>query len=123
MRSDVAGAREPNSHEACQRAPLEAAPKKHTSARGRLRLHGLSIVLTFLFLVFIIGQAVSGLYQYNTERRERGQPSVTIGDYLKTGHFIEATAENWESEFLQMAAYVLLTIRLFQKGSAESKQL
>ena len=30
--------------------------------------------------------------------------------------------ENWESEFLQMAAYVLLTVFLFQKGSSESKK-
>jgi hypothetical protein len=29
--------------------------------------------------------------------------------------------ENWESEFLQMFAYVLLTAFLFQRGSAESK--
>jgi hypothetical protein len=29
--------------------------------------------------------------------------------------------ENWESEFLQMAAYVLLTVFLFQRGSSESK--
>ena len=27
--------------------------------------------------------------------------------------------ENWESEFLQMAAYVILTAVLFQRGSAE----
>lgn len=41
--------------------------------------------------------------------------------YLTSGHFGEAVFENWESEFLQMAAYVLLTVFLFQKGSAESK--
>jgi hypothetical protein len=29
--------------------------------------------------------------------------------------------ENWESEFLQMAAYVILTAFLFQRGSAESR--
>jgi hypothetical protein len=29
--------------------------------------------------------------------------------------------ENWESEFLQMAAYVLATVWCFQRGSAESK--
>jgi len=29
--------------------------------------------------------------------------------------------ENWESEFLQMGSYVLFTVFLFQKGSAESK--
>ncbi|WP_308470653.1 DUF6766 family protein [Arthrobacter sp. 4R501] len=34
---------------------------------------------------------------------------------------MEATFENWESEFLQMAMYVILTVFLFQKGSSESK--
>jgi Domain of unknown function (DUF6766) len=48
---------------------------------------------------------------------------VGFGTYLATGHFVEATFENWESEFLQMASYVLLTIWLIQKGSSESKPL
>jgi hypothetical protein len=34
---------------------------------------------------------------------------------------VEATAENWESEFLQMSGYVFLTSFLFQRGSPESK--
>jgi hypothetical protein len=42
--------------------------------------------------------------------------------YLTTRHFAEATFENWESEFLQMGAFVLLTVFLRQKGSGESKQ-
>ena len=42
-------------------------------------------------------------------------------EYLGEGHFIEATFENWESEFLQMGAYVLLTAYLMQRGSSESK--
>ncbi len=41
--------------------------------------------------------------------------------YLGSGHFWQATGENWESEFLQMGAYVVLTTFLFQRGSAESK--
>ena len=40
---------------------------------------------------------------------------------LTSGAFAEATFENWESEFLQMGAYVLLTAWLIQKGSPESK--
>lgn len=40
---------------------------------------------------------------------------------LSSGHFVDATAENWESEFLQVAFYVLLTPFLYQKGSSESK--
>lgn len=34
-----------------------------------------------------------------------------------------AVFENWESEFLQMAAFVLLTVFLRQKGSPESKSI
>src|SRR5438093_2525199 len=40
-----------------------------------------------------------------------------------SGHFLEATAENWESEFLELFLFVLLTAFLHQKGSAESKKL
>jgi hypothetical protein len=42
---------------------------------------------------------------------------------LRTGDFVEATFENWESEFLQMGMYVVLTAFLFQKGSSESKPI
>jgi hypothetical protein len=37
--------------------------------------------------------------------------------------FMVVQTENWESEFLQMAVYVLFTVFLFQRGSAESKKL
>ena len=40
---------------------------------------------------------------------------------MTSGEFVESTAENWESEFFQMAAFVLLSAFLFQRGSAESK--
>jgi hypothetical protein len=43
--------------------------------------------------------------------------------YLQSGHFIQSTFENWESEFLQMALFVVLTISLRQKGSSESKKM
>jgi hypothetical protein len=47
---------------------------------------------------------------------------VTLSTYLISGHFLESTFENWESEFLQMAFFVVLTIWLYQKGSSESKK-
>ena len=50
-----------------------------------------------------MGQAVTGLKEYNQEMKDEGGEEVTIGDYFSSGHFIEATFENWESEFLQMA--------------------
>lgn len=70
----------------------------------------------------MVGQIWTGWYTYNDEQRSHGQPSVTVVEYLGTGHFGEATFENWESEFLQMAFYVLLTVWLFQLGSSESKR-
>ena len=47
---------------------------------------------------------------------------MSLAGYLSTGHFIEAVFENWESEFLQDAAFVAFTAFLIQRGSAESKQ-
>jgi hypothetical protein len=88
-----------------------------------MRNHGLSITLAVLFVVFMGAQTLTGWYAFNDEQREHDQMQVALLDYLQSGHFIEATAENWESEFLQMAAYVLLTVFLFQRGSAESKKL
>src|SRR3990170_6059114 len=82
---------------------------------------GLSIVLISLFLLSWIGQAVTGRHEYNQTQQQHNQPVVSQWEYLASGHFWEATGENWESEFLQMAMFVVLTIMLFQKGSAESK--
>ena len=46
---------------------------------------------------------------------------MTLGAYLQGGAFDSTLFENWESEFLQMWAYVMLTAYLFQRGSPESK--
>jgi hypothetical protein len=86
-----------------------------------LKHNSLSIVFLVLFFIAIVGQAITGLKEYNKEMQEEGGQEVSMGQYFSTGHFIEATFENWESEFLQMALFVLLTIFLYQKGSSESK--
>ncbi len=83
--------------------------------------NGLSIVLFGLFFFSFVGQYLTGHKEYNDDQREHNQPTVGYVEYLGEGHFIEATFENWESEFLQMGMYVVLTIFLFQKGSSESK--
>jgi hypothetical protein len=85
------------------------------------RNNGLSLVLAALFLFTMVGQTLTGWREYNNEQSEHAAESVALGEYLRSGHFWEATAENWESEFLQMAMFVVLTACLFQKGSAESK--
>src|SRR5688572_21520752 len=66
-------------------------------------------LLMAMFLVFLAAQLVTGLYEYNATQREHGKPLVTMSGYMATGHPWEAIFENWESEFLQMAVFVLLT--------------
>ncbi|MFL5349336.1 MAG: DUF6766 family protein [Hyalangium sp.] len=94
--------------------------------QGRLRKffheNGLSIVMLSLFLVCWVGQILTGLHSRNEDRREHGQPPQGLGAYLESGAFIEATFENWESEFLQMGAFVLLSIFFKQKGADQSKK-
>jgi hypothetical protein len=87
-----------------------------------LKRNGLSVVLIALFLFTMAGQAVTGWQSHNQDQLEHGRETVGFTNYLGTGHFLEATGENWESEFLQMALFVLLTTFLYQKGSAESKR-
>jgi hypothetical protein len=87
-----------------------------------LRNNGLSLVLFVLFFfTFLIGQSLTGHQHYNNTQLEHGQPTVSYVEYLGTDHFLEATMENWESEFLQMFFFIVLTVFLYQKGSAESK--
>jgi hypothetical protein len=54
---------------------------------------------------------------------EHGQAQQGLLAYLVSGAFLSSLFENWESEFLQMGLYVLLTVWLRQKGSSESKKL
>ena len=94
---------------------------KQSSIKRFLRDNGLSLVLLALFVSFLAGQLISGWLTYNEEQDEHQQAQIGFIQYLKTGACGEAVFENWESEFLQMCLYVVLTAFLFQRGSAESK--
>jgi hypothetical protein len=101
--------------------PIQGAPEVIVSKF--FRENGLSIVVFLLFQFSVIGQAITGNMEYNQDQEDLGQQGAGFVEYLGTGHFIEAIFENWESEFLQMGMYVVLTIFLRQKGSSESKKL
>jgi hypothetical protein len=85
--------------------------------------NSLSLVMLGLFLLFLGGQSMAGWYAYNSDQEDHQQPEIPYGAYLRSGHFLEAVFENWESEFLQMGAYVIFTVYLRQKGSPESRPL
>jgi len=85
--------------------------------------NGLTIVFLSLFSITLVAQGYTGWKEHNKELTEQQAAEIPLNTYLQSGHFISATFENFESEFLQMALYVLLTVGLRQKGSAESKSL
>jgi len=91
--------------------------------RSWVRDHGLLLANAGLFVVFFAGMVLAGVHAYNGDQQAHGQSAVSLWGYLHTGDFVEATFENWESEFLQMGMYVVLTAYLFQRGSSESKPL
>lgn len=91
--------------------------------RRVFRDNGLSLVLGACFFVFLAGQSLTGHKEHNENRLDHGGTAIGYRDYLGTSHFWESVFENWESEFLQMGFYVLLTVFLRQKGSSESKKI
>ena len=79
--------------------------------------------MTFITLFFLSlwGQIVTGVKQHNEEVIDMGGQPVDVREYLTSGHFLQSTFENWESEFLQMALFLIMSMFLYQKGSSESK--
>jgi hypothetical protein len=86
-----------------------------------LKDNGLTIILLLLFLASILGQWMTGWKVENEELKWHGGSAITLLGYASSPQFISSVFENWESEFLQMSAYVVLTAMLVQRGSAESK--
>lgn len=91
--------------------------------RTFLRDNGLSLALFSLFVLCEVGLSCAGWREYDADRRQHDLPDLSYAAYVTSSAFVEATTENWESEFLEMFAYVLLTALLYQRGSAESKPL
>jgi hypothetical protein len=90
--------------------------------RSRLRRtwsnFGLSIAFAGLFLLSWGAQAAAEWGTYRQEQQAHGEPTV-VSDYLV--QFGQSTLENWQSEFLQLFSFVVLSAMLIHRGSAESK--
>jgi hypothetical protein len=89
-----------------------------------LKLYENSLSLAFLlfFLISITMHAVAGVGVYNDEQAAHGQPEqLSFLQYAGTSRFWFESFQNWQSEFLAIAAMVGLSIFLRQRGSPESK--
>ena len=82
--------------------------------------NGLTIVLMLMFAGSLVGQWLTGWAVANEDLARHGGEALSRLDYLRDPEFISTVFENWESEFLQMSMYVVLTAYLFQRGSSES---
>ena len=88
-----------------------------------LHRNGLSIAFLILMIGSILGQIYTGWKEHNDFLQSYAQPEIDLKTYLISGHFLQATFENWESEFFQMALFVIFTIFLKQEGSSESRPM
>ncbi len=80
--------------------------------------YGLSITLALLFLISWGAQTWFGWQHFVAEAQTHGEVA-SVGDYM--WEWGESTFENWQSEFLQLLTFVVLTTFLIHKGSHESK--
>ncbi len=87
-----------------------------------LRDRSLTLTMLALFALCTAGQIAAGWADYNHIVTAHGGTAVALGAYVWSGHLWEALFENWESEFLQMSAFVVLSAYLYQVGSPESRR-
>ncbi|MFC7847613.1 DUF6766 family protein [Arthrobacter sp. NPDC057388] len=88
-----------------------------------LRNNGLSLFFGLIFLLALLGQAITGHALYNEEQLSSGLEQISFAQYLVSSNFAVDVSENWQSEYLQFLLYIFATIWLVQKGSPESKEL
>jgi hypothetical protein len=85
--------------------------------------NSLSLCFGVLFLGALAGQSLAGQRAHNEEQVAHGAETVSWWDYVSSPEFGQAVMENWQSEYLQFALFILATVWLVQKGSNESKPL
>lgn len=83
--------------------------------------YSLGIVLTALFLGSWVAQGFVGWQEFKADQSEHQQVAQVFGADGYIWNFGQATLENWQSEFLQLLTFVVLTAYLLYRGSPESK--
>jgi len=83
-----------------------------------------ALTLAFLALLFgaLLAQSFAGTADFNAQQLAGGGDPVSWWDYVRSSSFAVDVAENWQSEYLQFALYIVATTWLVQRGSSESKK-
>ena len=86
-----------------------------------LRNRSLTLVFFALFLVFLVGQVLTGWHEYNHIQHEHGEADVQISAYLRHRPFLGGDLRKLGERVPPDGAFVVLTALLIQKGSPESR--
>jgi hypothetical protein len=95
-------------------------PDGSAGARG-IESWGLTLTLSALFLVCLVGQAISGWESYNQTQAVYHAPPVNLSDFVRTGTFLNAIFSNLQAALLQLAALIIFTTFLHQRGASHSR--
>jgi hypothetical protein len=97
---------------------------KDVTRIGRfVRANAPSIAFAALFAISVAAQLGAGYRAHLATRAQHHEAPLSLAAYARSGHYLEAVFENWESEFLQTELFVVLAGRLKQKGAADSREL
>jgi Domain of unknown function (DUF6766) len=86
-----------------------------------LRDYSLSLTLGVFFIASWLLQTLGGWREFAADQAAQGQVAAFGGDEGYVWTWIEATFENWQSEFLQLFTFVVLTVFLIHRESHESR--
>ena len=89
---------------------------------GFLRANALTLAFGLVFLATLVGQALSGVADFNAQQVANGLEQVSLLEYVTSSSFGVDVMENWQSEYLQFFLYIFATVWLVQRGSSESKK-
>jgi hypothetical protein len=92
--------------------------RRRSNVRKIWKNFGLSLAFCGLFLVSWTAQAIAEWGSFRNDQIAHGEP-VAFGDFVI--EFGQSTLENWQSEFLQLFSFVVLSAVLIHRGSGESK--
>jgi hypothetical protein len=82
--------------------------------------YGLSITLAVMFTLAWGLQTWTGWNQFVSVQQQHGETAQAFGDGGYFWSWGQATFENWQSEFLQIFVFIVLTTFLIHKKSHES---
>ena len=89
--------------------------------RTALFSRSLGLLMGTLFVLSWLAQSIAGLTAYNADQLADYQDPVSWTGYVTSADFWNRSLQNWQSEFLAVAAMAAFSIYLRQRGSPESK--